>query len=218
MPVEFLLNTLEISLGMDHTCAIWKHNRRSRFVHGGSAGAVDSDNEVMYNLNCFGSARYMQSSDLVLNSIGITPISVSSGAWHNCYTFKQILNNQDATSNSNVVLKESSLTELACFGLNLKGQVDIPTPVSKLSINIVSCGGYHTCVIYEHSIACWGANEKGQSRFLDNNYTRGTPVWISTGQLHSCAVFTDAHGHSKAQCIGYDSLGQVSQVNQLHSE
>lgn len=78
MPVQILMNTVQIALGKDHTCAISKHNTSSHYYH---AQNSEDEGEYIYNTHCFGSSRYEQAYDFDLGFNGSRniPLSVTAG-------------------------------------------------------------------------------------------------------------------------------------------
>ena len=78
---------------------------------------------------------------------------------------------------------------------------------------LVSAGGSHTCAIRDdHSIACWGSDEDGQS-----TPPSGTFMQLSSGSRHTCGLRTDR----TVACWGSDENGRSTPpsgtFNQLSS-
>ena len=117
--------------------------------------------------------------------------------------------------------------ELACWGLNLDGQVgdgteEIRDTLTQVGVEddwlTVSAGNRFTCAIRQRkansgSLWCWGANDFGQLG-IGSLEEKSTPtqvgrasdwVTVSTGRDHACAVRTNGGLY----CWGSDDFGQV---------
>ena len=74
-------------------------------------------------------------------------------------------------------------------------------PAAPRYIAISAAYGSHTCAISTSGdLACWGANEYGQSDTPTGSYTA-----VSTGSRHTCAI----RESGELECWGYNGVGQV---------
>jgi len=104
--------------------------------------------------------------------------------------------------------------------MNLKTPITIFLDISRIFISLLamtfvlsgyavdaynnetlSTGGYHTCVIDDLGLACWGRNHEGQTNVPDLS----NPKQVSSGELHTCAI-----DDSGVVCWGNDSYGQAT--------
>ena len=116
--------------------------------------------------------------------------------------------------------------KLACWGLNLAGQLGDDTTENRSSpVKValeegrtavtVGTGLGHTCAIFDDdSLKCWGENANGQLGFpgahprrIPTNVDMGNnvPKAISLGGSHSCAILDD----DSLKCWGKNDAGQL---------
>ena len=129
----------------------------------------------------------------------------------------------------NCVAMKAPANGLRCWGYNENGELGIPaslrvpTPVdvpalAGKSVDGLALGGFHTCVIVDGGVQCWGLNEHGQ--LGDGTRTaRSTPAWVSglgagsgvtaigAGDEHTCAILGDSD--SSLRCWGNRLNGRL---------
>lgn len=119
-----------------------------------------------------------------------------------------------------------------CWGFNIYGQlgngtttlstvpvaVDTSGVLAGKKITDISAGGYHTCVLADGALYCWGFNATGQ---LGNGTTTNSPVPVAVnmaGVLAGKTITRIAAGYSftcvrdsdgKAYCWGANGIGQL---------
>jgi uncharacterized repeat protein (TIGR02543 family) len=92
----------------------------------------------------------------------------------------------------------------------------VPVQVTDLTSGVsdIACGNYHSCAVQGETVKCWGYNGYGALGDGTNDDRNtpvpvvglvGTPVAVSVGRLHSCALLDDG----TIQCWGYNSEGQL---------
>ena len=138
---------------------------------------------------------------------GRTAVSVSAGSFHTC-----------------AVLDDGSLK---CWGYNGYGRLGLGSTTQQTtpqSVSLgtgrtavsVSAGDSHTCAVLDDgSLKCWGRNNYGQLGIGSTTQqtspstvflgTGRTPVSVSAGSFHTCAVLDDG----SLKCWGYNGNGRL---------
>ena len=213
-------NTLAVSTGSGHTCAIddiaqlkcWGSNGN------GQLGTGNTTEHWTPKLIDLGPGRHMALSerdrdddgilnifDTHMNSSGV----LSTGSGHTC----SVLDNYS----------------LSCWGRDLYDQLgnggannNSNTPVyssfpSEIKISSVSAGNWHTCALLDTGfVYCWGSNQEGAlgNSSIGSYSTIPIPVdlpagrtatSISLGHQHTCAVLDNG----SAYCWGDNGFGQL---------
>ena len=89
---------------------------------------------------------------------------------------------------------------MATFLARAIGLVPTPEPQAA-AFTAVNVGAEHSCGIFtDDTIACWGANDSGQTDAPDGYFTA-----VTAGRSHSCAVRTDG----TVTCWGANDSGQT---------
>lgn len=112
--------------------------------------------------------------------------------------------------------------EVACWGLNTKGQLgdgtsqsrSAPTPIAELKeVTSLAAGNEHSCALSKGQIFCWGNNSHGQlGTGNSQNATKPMTVMglnnvtsIAAGGDHSCAI----NNNRRVFCWGENDNGQL---------
>lgn len=192
-PVEAISSgAMTVVTGQSHTCALLY------------TGAVQ----------CWGDNSYGELGDGSLTNrnypvtvAGLSNIvSIAAGAYHTCAASSSRLwcwgrndNGQLGTGSASAYIKNA--TEV------LSGGISIPR-VAK-----ITAGMFHTCILTDGAVACWGDNSYDQIGAGGSN-PQTTPFFIpslyagvtsiSAGGYHTCTVINGG-----VQCWGYNNYGQI---------
>jgi len=119
---------------------------------------------------------------------------------------------------------------MVCWGSNQAGQLGDnqdedrahPAPIElPLVPGVVAAGALHSCAVDElGGLWCWGRGSSGQigpGRSVDTPFPIAVPLpagaaralAVTAGDLHSCAVLSDAAGAPFAACFGANDRGQL---------
>jgi hypothetical protein len=196
-----------ITAGTEHTCAVadgmaycWGDN------YVGQLGADTTGSSVPVAVDTSGTLA------------GKSVTAISAGAYHSCAVadgkaycwgynpYGQLGN--DTTSNSTVPVR-----------------VDTSGPLAARTVTAITTGFWHSCVVAEGRISCWGDNRAGQ---LGNNTTTNSSVpvpadtsgplaaqtatAVSAGSYHTCAV-----AGGRVSCWGDNNFGQLGNSTTSHA-
>ena len=93
-------------------------------------------------------------------------------------------------------------TKAECWGLNAKGQTDIPAGV-KNKMHTLEAGGNHTCALdLSQQLVCWGSNNNGQTKVP--RAVQGDLFMYALGESHSCAT----NNEGVVKCWGDKEYGK----------
>ncbi|CAM9908463.1 unnamed protein product [Scytosiphon promiscuus] len=216
-----------IACGQHHTCAVldngslkcWGYNKHGMLGLGDTSNRGDSDGEMGDNL---------PTVDL---GIGQTAVAVAGGRFHTCAILGsgglKCWGGGNDTGHNYGQMGQGNTLDIGVaagqMGDNLP-EVDLGTGRTAAAVTV---GWYHTCVILDNTnLHCFGRNFDGQLGLGDTDDrdmgrtagdmgdgmvavdlgTDKTPVSISAGRWHTCALLDD----SSVKCFGVntsDDLG-----------
>ncbi len=209
------LTVKAISAGYNFTCAIASDNNTYCWGDNSYGGQLGN------NSSTSSSVPVAVTTSGVLS--GLTVKAITSSDYHTCVI----------ASNNNAYCWGYGSSGSYTLGTNSVALSRVPVAVttsgvlSGLTINSISAGGEHTCVVASNNKAyCWGTNRYGQ---LGNNSTTNssTAVAVTTsgvlsgltvkavasGDSHTCAVASNNNSY----CWGLNSYGQLGNNSTTNS-
>ena len=130
-----------------------------------------------------------------------------------------------STGGDKFVCVVSTSTGVWCWGANSRGQLADGTNIDRLtpvrvpnlttSINSLSSGAGHSCIVTDSGIVkCWGSNLRGQRGDGTQNHSNipidvvglgGPAIAVTAAYYHTCALLTSG----TVQCWGWNASGQL---------
>jgi len=219
----------KLAVGWEHTCArlddgsvkCWGRNDFGQLGYGDTTDRGDSVGT---------STSALAAVNL---GAGRTAVSLIAGDYHNC----AILDNGDTKCwglNLNGQLGQfSAAGTLSRIG-DAAGEMAALLPVNlgtgRRALEITAGQNFTCARLDDNSVKCWGLNTSGQlgqgntaSLGIANGDiaaatavslgTGLTPIQLSLGHYHSCAILRDASGNNHTKCWGDNRWGQLGQGN-----
>ena len=219
----------KLALGFQHACArfvdgrvkCWGANSSGQLGLGDNFSRGDSAGEVPNNLAA------------VNLGTGRTAVALAAGDNHTC----AILDNGDTKcwgENSEGELGQGRIDNGPSFGLgdepNEMGDnlAAINLGVGRRAIELAPGQAFTCARLDDNSVKCWGLNNNGQlgqGNTTSLGVTAGdiaaapavslgaglTPIQISSGHYHVCAILQDGAGAKSVKCWGDNLWGQLGQ-------
>ncbi len=212
-----------LAFGFQHTCSrtddgrikCWGQNNRGQLGYDDTTDRGDNGGEMGNALPA------------VNLGTGRTAVAISAGDYQTC----AILDNGDTKCWGSNSSGEAGLGSIADTDVgNAAGEMAALQPINfgtgRRAIEIAS-GQFFTCArLDDDTVKCWGRNAEGQlgqGNVANLGIAAGdiaaaapvdlgsglTPVALSLGHYHTCAVLTDSGGARHAKCWGDNRWGQL---------
>ena len=218
----------KLALGYQHTCArlddgsvkCWGRNQ---------FGQLGYDDKVTRGDGVGPGTETLAAVNL---GAGRTAVAITAGDYHTC----AILDNGDSKCwgrNKTGELGQGSIVALGDAAGEMAALPPIDLGAGRHAIEITAGQAFTCARLDDNSVKCWGRNQSGQLGKGNNvnlgitpgdiaasapiNFGTGlTPIQMSLGHYHGCAILLDAGGDSHTKCWGDNRWGQLGHGDQVN--
>lgn len=234
-------NSPVLALGIAHSCALankkiscWGANREGQIEVPEalnkpvqlSAGAyhscvIDQDSDeqnhlqIKRSVTCWGAGRSGKTGGFDYGQSHVpetvqNPIAISAGWYHTCAI------NEAMARKLSTIDQAIPVRKVICWGVKAGsalnfGQLNVPDTLQ--NPRLISAGAWHTCVVDDRGVSCWGAdNDLAVNNALNANFGQAKPpvglediTAIASGDAHTCAIH-----QAQISCWGNNDLGQLN--------